>query len=262
MKYSPSPLYSKPIQHMEKELASSIENGIQKKTVPGKVELFFRADDIAVPSKLFKRFIELFHTHQLPLCLAVVPSWLTRRRYDELRQITGLNDRLFCWHQHGRVHHNFETFGKKQEFGPGRDFETIRTNLQHGQTRLQEILGSSFSPFFTPPWNRCSIETADALKELGFQAISRSKGAQPDFSDIIEDIQVNVDLHTRKETDTNLSFKNLLTEIENGIASGRCGIMIHHQRMNNNAFILLDQLMTELGKRDEFRPLLFSEMIS
>ena len=34
-----------------------------------------------------------------------------------IRDITGNDDTLWCWHQHGRLHKNFEPSGKKQEFG-------------------------------------------------------------------------------------------------------------------------------------------------
>ncbi len=261
MKYIPSPLYSQPIPLLNILIESCIERGLKRKVTPGPVKLFFRADDIGVPSRLFIKLIEMFQHHQLPLCLAVVPSWLTHRRYEELRSITGWDDHLFCWHQHGRVHHNFEMSGKKQEFGPGRSFDLILDNLQQGRDRLQKLLDSSFSLFFTPPWNRCSIDAALALRELGFQAISRSTGARPDFSGIIKDIQVNVDLHTRKEPDPTHSLEKLLLELEDSIASGWCGIMIHHQRMNNHAFILLDQVMTQLTKRDEILPQLFADLL-
>lgn len=261
MRYLPSPLYSRSLPCLDERIQTSIHQGLARKTSAGPIELFFRADDIGVPSRLFQELIELFQQHQLPLCLAVVPSWLTRRRYAALRTITGYDDTLFCWHQHGRVHHNFETSGKKQEFGPARDKAIIKDNLQRGRERLTALLGDSFSPFFTPPWNRCSRETALALRELHFKGLSRSIDARPDCTDILPDIQVNVDLHTRKESDPEISIQKLLTELENSLASGRCGIMIHHQRMNNHAFRLLDVLMIHLKGQVEVAPRLFDNLV-
>jgi len=74
---------------------------------------------------------------------------------------------------------------------------------------------------------------------LGFKAISRNKNAYPPSDGILPDIQVNVDLHTRKESDPEQGWNNLLNEIEKGLSNGLCGIMIHHQMMNKPAFSLL-----------------------
>lgn len=261
MRYLPSQLYAQKIPALSELIAASIEKGCDRGKDSGPIELFFRADDIGVPSRLFQNLITRFQHHQLPLCLAVVPSWLTPRRYTELRAITGYDDRLWCWHQHGRLHHNFEPTGKKQEFGPARHYDTLRDQLRLGRDRLRSILGDALSPFFTPPWNRCSRETALALRELRFKAISRSLGSRPDVSDILPDLQVNVDLHTRKEAAADLSLRALLAELENSLASGRCGIMIHHQRMNSHAFHLLDLLMAHLAGRAEIVPRLFEDMV-
>lgn len=261
MRYLPSQLYSQPFPRLSWQIAASIERGCSRRTTSDPIELFFRADDIGVPSRLFRDLVALFQHHTLPLCLAVVPSWITARRYMELRASTGLDDSLWCWHQHGRLHKNFEPTGKKQEFGPARDLATQRHHLQCGRDRLLAILGERFSPFFTPPWNRCSRDAALALNELHFRGISRSIGSRPDLSDILPDIQVNVDLHTRKESDAETGLKNLLGEIENSLASGCCGIMIHHQRMNSHAFTLLDLLLGHLVQRPEVVPRLFNDMV-
>jgi hypothetical protein len=260
MRYHPSILYSQPIPGLSGKLEAAIERGCRRADSSRPVELFFRADDIGVPSAHFHGMTALFQQHQMPLCLAVVPSWLTPARFRELRNITGSDDTLWCWHQHGRLHRNFETQGKKQEFGPARDFTTVRHHLQCGKERLETLLGAAFQPFFTPPWNRCSRDSVLALKELGFRAISRSLGARPDCSDILPDIQVNVDLHTRKDIDATSSLNALLAELESSLASGHCGIMLHHQRMNGHALNLLDLLLGHLSQRPELMPRLFSDL--
>lgn len=261
MQYHPYPLYSKSFSDLQKLLAMRIDKGCSLAPPSKPVELFFRADDIGVPSKFFTQLVSLFQKHRLPLCLAVVPAWLTKARYTDLLKITEHTDELWCWHQHGRLHKNFEMQGKKQEFGPARDYHTIHHHLKIGRDRLSSLMGASLQPFFTPPWNRCNTDTVNALKELNFAGISRSKGARPDYSDILPDFQVNVDLHTRRESDPDVSLTNLLDELENALASGRCGIMIHHQRMNNNAFVLLDLLMEQLSHHPEISPKLFQDLL-
>jgi len=261
MRYQPTILYSRPIAELERLLVSAIDRGCGQHRSSAPIELFFRADDIGVPSHLFQRLIGLFQHYRLPLCLAVVPSWLTVKRLSGLRSATGYDDALWCWHQHGRLHRNFETSGKKQEFGPARTREKQMAELERGRDRLRSLLGKSFSPFFTPPWNRCSLETAQALRELGFLAISRSSGARPDLCGLLPDLQVNVDLHTRKEPGVEESLQHLLEELERCLASGRCGIMIHHQRMNDHAFKLLHLLMTILVQRPQIIPCRFEDLL-
>jgi hypothetical protein len=222
--------------------------------------VFFRADDIGIPSARFEQLIECFIKHNLPLCLATVPSWLTEQRLKDLRQITGKNNAQWCWHQHGRVHRNFEKDGKKQEFGPARTKNDIHTSLSKGRKRLEQLLDKDFHPVFTPPWNRCSSDTLQALANLGFKAVSRSKGARPETLAKLPDFQVNVDLHTRKEIEPQLALDNLLQELEQGFVSGLCGIMIHHQRMNRAALELLDLLLGIIKCNRKLVPVHFADL--
>lgn len=252
MRKNPSNFYRHPFPaDFEKRLEDVIDSGCRQAAGEKALSIFFRADDIGVPSAGFTELISLFKKHNTPLCLATVPSWLTRKRFAILQEATGDTPSLWCWHQHGRLHRNFEPHGKNQEFGPARDYATLKYQIKSGRQRLEEIMGETFQPFFTPPWNRCCEEAARALKDLHFFALSRSKGAQPDVSAILPDIHVNVDLHTTKEPNPAAVFENLLEEIENSLASGRCGIMIHHQRMNRNAYFFLDVLLHLLNNRKE-----------
>ena len=52
----------------------------------------------------------------------------------------------------------------------------------------------------------------------------------------------------------------LLAELEENISSGQCGIMIHHQRMNEKAFELLDMLLAVINASPQLSPVLFSEL--
>lgn len=211
------------------------------------IKIFFRADDIAVPSFNYDKMINLFLNYRVPLCLAVVPAWLTDQRWSAMRFYRKKAGSLFCWHMHGYRHQNHETEGKKQEFGPQRSKVDIVRDLKKGYERLLSIMGDEFTPIFTPPWNRCSRDTMEALLEIGFDSISRSNGAEPEPPENLIDIPVHVDLHTRKEKDPCQGRKNLITEFENGLSQNTFGIMLHHQRMNENAFFLLDKLLKLLN---------------
>ncbi len=241
MNRQPSSLYRASPVDGERRIAAAIDRGCARAT--GLPRLFFRADDIGVPSAGFSRMVDSFRHHRLPLCLATVPGWLTAARWQALREITGHDSSQWYWHQHGRSHRNYQPEGKKQEFGPARSAKAVRQSLAEGCSRLRLLQGDVFQPVFTPPWNRCSAETLTALMELDFQAISRSRGSQPPAPPGLAEYVVNVDLHTRRESDPEASFAALLGELEEALAGGRAGIMLHHQRMNQAAFALLDRLL-------------------
>jgi hypothetical protein len=260
MTKSSAPLYS--IRHRDagRQLAEAIDKGRHR--AGGQVIVFFRADDIGIPSASFQLLIDCFRRHRMPLCLAAVPSWITAGRFDRLCRLTGRGSTQWCWHQHGRIHQNFEPEGKKQEFGPYRSEEDIFASLQLGKLRLENIMGRDFQPFFTPPWNRCSAATIKALVKLHYSAISRSCNAEPETGADLPDFQVNVDLHTRKEISPHQGFENLLNELEKAVSSGQCGIMIHHQKMNRNALGVLELLLGTIKSRPQLTPLLFGDMLN
>ena len=76
--------------------------------------------------------------------------------------------------------------------------------------------------------------------------MSRSSGSQPQAPKELSDFCVNVDLHTRKERDPALGWRNLLDEFQQALSSDICGIMIHHQRMNDAAYDFLELLLKGL----------------
>jgi Uncharacterized protein conserved in bacteria (DUF2334) len=253
-------IYRNNLTSVEKRLTAAIDKGCSKSSTTPTV--FFRADDIGIPSKQFSQLIVSFKKHKMPLCLATVPTWLNPNRLKDLQQLTGDSKSLWCWHQHGYVHHNFELEGKNQEFGPARTYSEITSSLEKGKHRLDLLLGVLNQPVFTPPWNRCSSDALQALQDLNFRAISRSRNAKPPTKTAFPDFQVNVDLHTRKEQSPDLGFNNLLTELEESLATGRCGVMLHHQRMNHRAVHLLDTLLSCLQKKTGISFVHFGDLLS
>ena len=253
-----STLYNKLPHNTEQLLRLAIDRGLANGT--GTSQVFFRADDIGVPGKQFSRLIRLFRDNKLPLCLAVVPTWLTDARFQSLQSLTGKSRFQWCWHQHGWLHKNHETIGKKQEFGPGRPGAKQLEDLKKGKQRLTRILGESFSPYFTPPWNRCSMDTLHGLQSLDFKAVSRSQKAKPISPPALPDLQINTDLHTRKEKLPEIALNELLKELELGIRSGQSGIMIHHQRMNRAAFDFLALLLQIIASHQQLSPARFQEI--
>jgi hypothetical protein len=230
----------------------AIEQGLQQGS--GACEVFFRADDIAVPGRRFHELMHVFEYHRMPLALALVPAWLTQARWQVVAEWDRRNPALWCWHQHGWRHCNHAREGKKNEFDQHRPPEAVENDLRKGYQRLTQLLGNRFAPVFTPPWNRCSVTTLDMLAPIGFKAVSRSTGTRPPTAASMPDWAVGVDLHTRKEADAGQSMQRLCDEIERHIATGRCGVMIHHQRMNQAALSFLDALLGLIRQHPRLHP--------
>jgi hypothetical protein len=69
----------------------------------------------------------------------------------------------------------------------------------------------------------------------------------------LPDFFANVDLHTRRERDPAVGWESLLEELQQAVSSKFCGIMIHHQRMNEAAFDFLETILRILAKRRELQ---------
>ncbi len=223
--------------------------------------IYFRADDVAVPGRQFARLMELFQRFRAPLSLGVVPAWLTAVRWNEISLLGRHARDLWCWHQHGWRHINHEHQGRKLEFGPGRSAAQIHADLNRGRQRLASLVGRDFFPVFTPPWNRCDERTLDLLKSLGYAAVSRTGRAEPRAPAGLLEFPVHVDLHTRQDPDPISGWSNLLTELLQALLSDRCGIMIHHQRMNEPAFAFLETLLELLVHQKDFRLVHFRDLV-
>jgi peptidoglycan/xylan/chitin deacetylase (PgdA/CDA1 family) len=253
MPYPISKIWKKEPDNLRQDIDACLTEALVAARCPDPVTVFFRADDVAVPGKQFRELIHVFARHRVPLSMSVVPTWLTTARWEGVNRLCRKNAKLWCFYQHGWRHMNHETGGKNHEFGSARPLSAIEQDLARGHERLKNIMQDAFYPAFTPPWNRCSKETLAVLKTLGFRAISRSRGAFPTAPAGLPDFQVNVDLHTRKESTASLSWRKLYAEISAGIADGFCGIMIHHQRMNENALVFLHRLLEQMKAKDAFR---------
>ncbi|MBW2328044.1 MAG: polysaccharide deacetylase family protein [Deltaproteobacteria bacterium] len=227
---------------------------------PRPVRIFFRADDIGRIENNFILLMQLFADFDMPLCLALVPQWLSADNWQQIRSLVKKED-LFCWHQHGFNHINHEAVGKKCEFGESRSIEAIRKNILVGKLKLEQLLADSFLPVFTPPWNRCSKATMQVLQELNFPALSRSINVQPPPPAGLMDLAINIDLHTRKENDPEQGMDNLLAECKTALESGCMGFMLHHQRMNATAFLFLEHLLGAINAESLLVPCTFRELL-
>ena len=256
----PSAIWRRLPADLDVRVEECIRAGCEKAESRGVVSLFFRADDAAAPGKQFSRLMGLFSTYGVPLSLAVVPAWLTPQRWQYLKGFEKKNPSRWCWHQHGWRHANHEAEGKKQEFSDARTVSEIKQDLERGKNRLEQLMQDKFYPVFTPPWNRCGSLTLQLLKELGYAAVSRSRGSKPPSPPGLPDFCINVDLHTRREKNPVVDWENLLAELYRALASNYCGIMIHHRMMNAAALDFLELLLRALKKNPILQLIHFKDL--
>jgi peptidoglycan/xylan/chitin deacetylase (PgdA/CDA1 family) len=182
--------------------------------------VFFRDDDAGWDDARLFELLALFARHDLPLDLAVIP--------DELD--TGLARALYArpvgLHQHGFAHVNHEREGRKCEFGPGRDVVDQVRDIVAGQTRMRALLGDRVDPIFTPPWNRCTPDTARALGPLGFEVLSRESGAEPLGEPGLLELPVSVDFVRLDPVDAGARIAETIA------GGGPVGVMLHHAVMD------------------------------
>lgn len=261
MPHSSSLLWNAPQTDLKPRIRDCVDQALNQARHPLPVRIFFRADDIGAPGKRLFSLLDLFCDYQMPLCLALVPSWISRQRWDVFQKTDQKAPALWCWHQHGWRHVSHEIQGKKQEFGPFRSIEEIRQDIVRGREKLENVLNDRFTPVFTPPWNRCDARTLAVLKGNGFKAVSRHCHSMPKTPKGLPDLSVNVDLHTRRENRPEEGWRALWKELSTAVSSGTCGIMIHHQQMNSTAFAFLEALLDIVKQNSRILPVHFKDML-
>jgi len=141
------------------------------------VAFFFRDDDAGWADAELVALLDVFAAREVPLDAAAIPLAMRDGLVAELvarcEAGTGL-----AVHQHGYAHLDHELgAGRRCEFGPHRAPADQRADLARGRLVLREHFGPLLQPIFTPPWNRCTATTGEALVELGVAALSRDRSA-------------------------------------------------------------------------------------
>ncbi|MEM7377472.1 MAG: hypothetical protein AAF460_08195 [Pseudomonadota bacterium] len=211
---------------------------------PRAVQFWWRDDDAHRPDPQLDALLHLSKTHQVPVSLAVVPSWIQDGFADTLAPHTA---RVTCL-QHGHAHANHaEPPARKCEYPETRSRTEVRSELQHGAQLLRQRVGTLYQPVFVPPWNRMSpvhYEAMQAAQLTGFSARFNNEPA-PGLHNLPVDIDI-IDWQSRcfRGTDACVGalVKALSTHPERPI-----GIMTHHLDHDDACWAFLDELFFEIG---------------
>jgi Polysaccharide deacetylase len=182
---------------------------------PSPVPVFFRDDDAGWGDDRLLALLDRFAAHALPIDVAAIPRALGPAIARELVA------RGVPVHQHGLAHANHEPEGRRCEFGPSRSREAQQRDIAAGRELLRERLDGLVEPIFTPPWNRCTRDTALCLAELGFEVLSRESRAEP--LGVLRELPVALDF-------VRLSPDELAQRFV--AAEPPVGVMFHHAEMD------------------------------
>lgn len=199
---------------------------------PMPVTVFIRDDDAGWDDPRLFALLDLCDRYDAPIDLAVIPTELRPELADALLARRADPYSRVGLHQHGYCHANHQTEGRKCEFGTARSRQAQYDDIAEGRYLLHAQLGEALDPFFTPPWNRCTADTAEVLDELGFTVLSRDFTAEPFARDGLLEVVVQVDWFA-KRAGRRLSRRELgLLVAERATGTAPLGLMLHHAVMD------------------------------
>jgi len=221
--------------------------------------LFFRCDDLGWNPKEFARLVTLFARHDQKLNAAAIPAELNDASIQASIPYSYQAAPYLQVVTHGYRHQNYELEDKKSEFGSARSLDEVRAELTKGRAQLAERF-ENYYPCFVPPWNRFEDRFLDLLPEAGFQMLSRDERTRK-LKAPLPEFDVGIDLHTSKSP-VRLSAKEIFRELARRNEAGiDCtGVMLHHCKMTEEDFSILDDLLKEISKRG-IASLFFSDLV-
>jgi hypothetical protein len=222
--------------------------------LPARVDVFIRDDDAGWNDAQLLTLLDVTQRREVPIDLAAIPGAIRHGLARELCKRMAAAPGLLGVHQHGSTHLNHEREGRKCEFGASRSVAQQRGDLALGQAQLAEHFGELVLPVFTPPWNRCTDDTAALLAELGFAALSRDRGARP-VQRALQEIAVDIDWskHLREGGVFVLAAAWAQALRDRAADSQPLGLMLHHAVMNGEEMLLLADLLDTLACHPQVR---------
>lgn len=219
-----------------------------------KLHIFLRDDDVDEDEDSLKHLLDLALARSVPMNLEIIPGRLTPACTAILKNVLRADRALFSLDQHGWMHRNHEVEGRKCEFGPSRSFTQQLNDIAQGKAILEATFEDVCFPAFTPPWNRCTKDTYQALDELGFQVLSKDRGKDCITEYRFSEISTTLDLYTWKKGARMKApheiVRELITQLDRLPA---VGLLLHHKVMDPDAFSFLDQLLCELIRQSIVR---------
>ena len=249
------------VREARERLAALLDNMAKERRT---VTFFFRDDDVGKWDEPLAHLVDLFLTRQAPLNLAIIPARIDSASARHLMALKNRWPELLCYSQHGYRHANYAAVGKKSEFPPGRSLEEQLSDVKAGMEVLRAALREAFFPAFTPPWNRCSPTTLDALAILGFRVISCDTPLVGAIQRGLMEMPVTLDILHRTTDGRWLGreHRGIVGELSEQVKQLMSpGIMLHHQHMKDDCFDFLGGLLEVLYGHPAVRVISFEHAV-
>jgi peptidoglycan/xylan/chitin deacetylase (PgdA/CDA1 family) len=221
--------------------------------IPQPVTLFFRDDDAGWGDAQLYHLLDLFARYNLPIDLAAIPMAVTPALARELLNRIAASAEKVRIHQHGYSHTNHESQGRKCEFGASRNKASQRRDILAGNQRLQGLFGGRVDPIFTPPWNRCTLETGECLLELGIRVVSRESGADPLGISGLTELPIEIDWFAHRKKVRLLPVEWAQHLASKLASTSPIGIMFHHAVMGIEEMAAASELLEALAGHPNVR---------
>lgn len=214
------------------------------------VRFWWRDDDAGENSPALNRLLETAERQNLPLALAVVPTWL---KPDVQGQIAASGEATVL--QHGYAHKNHAKKGAKSIELGGRAAGRIAKDLRKGFSILEDAFGAGFLPVLVPPWNRIDEALNPHLSSSGFTGLSVfGERASPEAAPGVALINTHIDpidwRGTRGFLGEDVMLEWLIAEIE---LEEPIGILSHHLVMDEPCWTFLERLFSVLMRHPAAR---------
>lgn len=221
--------------------------------LPVPVTAFIRDDDAGWENDRLLALLDSVDAAGACIDLAAIPLAVSDPLVAELCARIDAAPRRLGLHQHGCAHVNHESEGRKCEFGPARSAELQRHDIRGGWLLLQHLFGARAQPIFTPPWNRCAPHTPVVLAELGFEALSRDRGAPAQSA--LPEITVDVDWSRQLRDGGPVAAARALADALRARAGDGAplGLMLHHATMDATALVQLGELLARINRHGALR---------
>lgn len=214
------------------------------------IRFWWRDDDAGRRSPALGRLLEMAERQNLPLALAVVPTWLEP---EVQGQIAASCDVSVL--QHGYAHANHAGDGEKSIELGGRGTEPMRKELQAGRAILEDAFGAAFLPVLAPPWNRVDEALHGHLRACGYRGLSVfGKRAASELAPGLSLVNTHVDpvdwRGTRGFLGADVVLQRLISDID---PEEPIGILSHHLAMDEACWAFLERLFRVLARHPAAR---------
>lgn len=227
------------------------------------VDVFFRDDDADRDIPALWRLLHTFLLRGVPLNLEIIPGSLTLAATRLLQLHKQTYPHLLELNQHGWMHSNHETEGRKCEFGVSRNFAAQYADIAQGKAKMDEAFGRNWHAVFTPPWNRCTLDTLQVLQQLGFKIFSKDRGVQLTTGYDFVEISTTLDLFQWQPKPAMKTPAVIERELIRQLQQGEpIGILLHHKVMDTAAFNYLSALLDELRRSPVVRFHTFESLLA